>query len=244
MKTKETQQKDKTSPRHHKTTNSDNLNTNKKSMPPSDPVQQKQIDGIENSSVLPMQQKKIDSLFGTAVQREKIPEDENLLQGKFSEQVPGQFQKTEDDEKLIAQGKFSGQATQMETLEDEELPKQGKFGPVQKQDNKTGMPDAVKNKMEGSFNTDFSDVTIHPDSSKAPEVGALAYTQGHDIHFAPGQFSPNTSSGQKLLGHELAHVVQQREGRVKPTTEIGGLPVNDNPALENEADKQGNKASS
>lgn len=113
---------------------------------------------------------------------------------------------------------------------------------VQQAENKTGIPDDVKQRMEDSFNTDFSGVRVHPDSSSAPEVGALAYTQGTDIHFAPGQFKPDTSAGQQLLGHELAHVVQQAEGRVQPTTEIGGMPVNDNEALEHEADVLGAKA--
>ena len=86
-------------------------------------------------------------------------------------------------------------------------------------------------------------VLHHPESSKAPEVGALAYTQGTDIHFAPGQFKPETSTGQQLLGHELTHVIQQSEGRVQPTTEIGGMAVNDDISLENEADLLGAKAS-
>lgn len=119
---------------------------------------------------------------------------------------------------------------------------QSSFGPAQKKENKTGMPDEVKSHMESSFNTDFSDVRIHAGSSKAPEVGALAYTQGSDIHFASGRFKPDTSPGKQLLGHELAHVVQQREGRVQPTTEVAGMPVNDNPALEKEADVMGAKA--
>lgn len=128
--------------------------------------------------------------------------------------------------------------------DDEDDLLQGKFGaPLQRQaENKTGIPDDVKQRMEDSFNTDFSGVRVHPDSSSAPEVGALAYTQGTDIHFAPGQFKPDTSAGQQLLGHELAHVVQQAEGRVQPTTEIGGMPVNDNEALEHEADVLGAKA--
>ena len=93
----------------------------------------------------------------------------------------------------------------------------------------------------GGLGSDFSDVKIHANSSKAPDIGALAYTQGSDIHFAPGQFKPDTTGGQQLLGHELTHVVQQREGRVKPTTEVNGMPVNDNPGLENEADVMGAK---
>ena len=96
--------------------------------------------------------------------------------------------------------------------------------------------------MDSSFNTDFSDVRVHADSGKATQVGALAYTQGSDIHFAPGQFSPESGLGRQLLGHELAHVVQQRQGRVQPTTEVNGMPVNDNVSLEREADIQGRKA--
>ena len=122
----------------------------------------------------------------------------------------------------MAQGKFANQPSAL-------------LGVVQQKiENNTGMPDEVKGRMETVHNADFSDVRIHSDSSKAPAVGALAYTQGSDIHFAPGQFSPNTAAGKSLLGHELTHVVQQREGRVQPTTEVGGMPVNDDISLEKE----------
>ena len=143
-------------------------------------------------------------------------EDEELLQGKFV------VQREEEDDELL-QGKFEQ--------------------PAQRQiENRTGIPDDVIQNMEDSFGADFSSVRVHPESSKAPEVGALAYTQGTDIHFAPGQFRPDTSCGQQLLGHELAHVVQQAEGRVQPTTEIGGIAVNDDAGLEHEADVLGAKA--
>ncbi|MFN6947166.1 MAG: DUF4157 domain-containing protein, partial [Cytophagaceae bacterium] len=71
-----------------------------------------------------------------------------------------------------------------------------------------------------------------------------AYAQGNDIHFAPGQYNPETQSGQELLGHELTHVVQQRQGRVQGTTQTKGLAVNDDTALEHEADVMGKKAAS
>lgn len=164
------------------------------------------------------------------IQREENDEEEPL-QGKFTAQL------AEEDEELM-QGKFVTQLAE----EDDEL-MQGKFEIAQRQvENQTGIPDAVKQRMENSFGTDFSSVRVHPESSKAPEVGALAYTQGTDIHFAPGQFKPDTTVGQELLGHELAHVVQQAEGRVQPTTEIGGMPVNDSEALEHEADAMGARA--
>jgi hypothetical protein len=113
--------------------------------------------------------------------------------------------------------------------------------PVQRSTGGNKMPEDVQTKMENAFQADFSDVNIHV-GSQASDVGALAYAQGNDIHFAQGKFDPQTQSGQELLGHELAHVVQQRQGRVQPNTEVAGLPVNDDPALEREADQLGRAA--
>ena len=80
----------------------------------------------------------------------------------------------------------------------------------------------------------MDDVRVHYNSSKPATVQALAYTQGTDIHVAPGQ--------EKHLPHEAWHVAQQMAGRVSPTTNINGMPVNDNAALEQEADVMGAKA--
>jgi hypothetical protein len=111
------------------------------------------------------------------------------------------------------------------------------FGqPLQQKPNRTGLPDELKAEMETAFDSDFSDVRVQADSSRAGDVGALAYTQGSDIHVAPGQFQPHAAQGKQLLGHELAHVVQQREGRVAPTGIVGGMPLNDDPVLEKEAE--------
>lgn len=110
--------------------------------------------------------------------------------------------------------------------------------------NGASMPPEIQAKMEHAMNADFSDVNIHT-GPQASAVGALAYTQGTDIHFAPGQYKPDSPAGQKLLGHELAHVVQQKEGRVSPTARLAtGQQLNDNPALEREADMLGAKAAS
>jgi|GEM_PF-4741864 len=99
----------------------------------------------------------------------------------------------------------------------------------------------VQSHMEGAFNTDFSNVNIHTNSSAADQVNALAFTQGNDIHFASGQYNPNNSAGMSLLGHELTHVVQQRKGEVKANTQIGGYAVNNEQHLEGEADRMGEK---
>ncbi|MEM8612443.1 MAG: DUF4157 domain-containing protein [Cyanobacteria bacterium P01_H01_bin.105] len=104
----------------------------------------------------------------------------------------------------------------------------------------SSLPQPVLQKMEAAFGTNFSDVRIH-ESPQAQSIGAAAYTQGKDIHFAPGQYSPNSLDGQALLGHELTHVIQQRAGRV-PTPQGKGVPINADPGLEAEADQLGAKA--
>ena len=102
------------------------------------------------------------------------------------------------------------------------------------------LPSDVRAKMETAFGADFSDVRVHV-GQEAPSLGALAYTWGPNIHFAPGQYNPHTIQGQKLLGHELWHVVQQRSGRVKNPFGCGVAVVQDR-ALEAEADRMGIKA--
>jgi hypothetical protein len=74
---------------------------------------------------------------------------------------------------------------------------------------------AVRQNMEQRFGHDFSGVRLHSGTSaeqSARDVNARAYTVGHDIVFGTGQFAPGTGEGQRLLAHELTHVVQQRTG--------------------------------
>ncbi|HEY8401456.1 MAG TPA: DUF4157 domain-containing protein [Cytophagaceae bacterium] len=104
------------------------------------------------------------------------------------------------------------------------------------------LPGDLKGKMENSFSTDFSDVKIHKDSSEAAQLEAQAFTRGNDIHFAPGTYNPASEKGQQLLAHEMTHVVQQRSNKVTPTTQLNGQAINDDPALEKEADVMGAKA--
>jgi hypothetical protein len=95
--------------------------------------------------------------------------------------------------------------------------------------------------MERSFRHDFSTVRVHQGRTAA-DLGALAFTSGNDIHFAPGQYDPHGTRGQELLGHELAHVVQQSSGRVRPTLQAKGTAINDDASLEREADEAGVRA--
>lgn len=102
------------------------------------------------------------------------------------------------------------------------------------------LPRDVQAKMEAAFGANFSDVRVHV-GPEAPAIGAIAFSWGSDLHFAPGQYNPHTPHGQFLLGHELAHVVQQRTGRVANPFGSGVAVVQDQ-ALEAEADRLGRMA--
>lgn len=81
---------------------------------------------------------------------------------------------------------------------------------------------------------DLSDVRVQRNSDKPAQLSALAYAQGDRIHLAPGQ--------DAHLAHEAWHLVQQRQGRVQPTLQLAGAAINDEPALEREADVMGAQA--
>ncbi len=95
----------------------------------------------------------------------------------------------------------------------------------------TGLPDHLKEGVETLSGITLDDVRVYYDSARPAEVEALAYAQGTDIHVGPGQ--------ESHLPHEAWHVVQQRQGRVKPTVQVNGVSVNDDAALEREADRMG-----
>lgn len=101
--------------------------------------------------------------------------------------------------------------------------------------NQTGLPNQLKAGVEALSGISLDKVRVHYHSSKPAQLNAKAYAQGTDIHLGPGQ--------EKHLPHEAWHVVQQAQGRVKATAQMkGGVPINDDPALEHEADVMGQKA--
>jgi hypothetical protein len=107
--------------------------------------------------------------------------------------------------------------------------------PIQKQKNNTGIPDNLKTGIESLSGYSMDDVKVHRNSDKPAQLNAHAYAQGTDIHLGPGQ--------EKHLPHELGHVVQQKQGRVKPTMQMKGkVNINDDAGLEKEADVMGAKA--
>lgn len=102
------------------------------------------------------------------------------------------------------------------------------------------LPTGLRTRMEQTLGADLGNVRVH-EGSEAEAVGAIAYTRGADLHFAPGRYNPGSPAGRELLAHELAHVLQQREGRVA-TPDGPGAPVNADPALEAEAEAAGRDA--
>lgn len=98
----------------------------------------------------------------------------------------------------------------------------------------TGLPGQLKAGIENLSGMSMDHVRVHYNSDKPAQLQAHAYAQGSEIHVAPGQ--------EKHVPHEAWHVVQQAQGRVKPTMQMKDAPVNDDVRLEQEADVMGEKA--
>jgi hypothetical protein len=143
----------------------------------------------------------------------------------------------EDEQVLERKTSLEEESTQLrgaaESTGDESAAGRGE--PVQRRENRTGLPDNLKAGVESLSGLSMDDVKVHYNSPQPATVQALAYTRGTDIHVGPGQ--------ERHLAHEAWHVAQQKQGRVKPTTQLRGLALNDDSALEREADVRGAEAS-
>ncbi|MFD1156675.1 eCIS core domain-containing protein [Roseovarius aestuarii] len=96
------------------------------------------------------------------------------------------------------------------------------------------LPRDLRAGVEHLSGESLGDIRVHRNSAAPAQVGAHAYAQGRDIHLGPGQ--------DRHLPHEAWHVVQQAQGRVRPTLQAKGVGINDDPGLEAEADRMGAKA--
>ncbi|MDD5035844.1 MAG: DUF4157 domain-containing protein [Methylococcaceae bacterium] len=174
---------------------------------------QRQLTKSIQQSPRMMQQK---SLASEIVNSPRAIAQREQLQGMFATAAQG------PEEGELRQGKFTSSPT---PLEQESAPSP----------NKTGLPDKLKSGIESLSGMSMDQVKVHYNSSQPAQLNALAYAQGSDIHVAPGQ--------EQHLPHEAWHVVQQAQGRVKPTMQMkDGMPVNDSQGLEQEADVMGVKA--
>jgi uncharacterized protein DUF4157 len=96
------------------------------------------------------------------------------------------------------------------------------------------LPPALRAGVERLSGFSLDDVDVHHNSPAPGRLLAAAYTQGSEIHLAPGR--------EADLAHEAWHVVQQKRGVVHATGRVAGAPINNSPALEREADAMGDRA--
>jgi predicted SprT family Zn-dependent metalloprotease len=187
----------------------------------------KGLQGTSHDNSRLMAQNKIaEDTFGTAVQRQSAGECDEMPHDKLSP---------------------SGMYTQLQfgESEAEKYADTATVDAIRKRQKKEGnLPEQLRTRMQTSYGADFSDVKIHESSHLAKDLNAKAYTQGNEIHFAPGEYSPGTAAGQEILSHELSHVIQQREGRAKATHQEKGYDISDQVELENEADRHAKIATS
>ncbi len=98
------------------------------------------------------------------------------------------------------------------------------------------LPRTLRERAESFFAAPLADVEVVADPEVAA-LGALACACGRRVRLAPRVAEVDRAARLAVLAHELAHVVQQAEGRTPVTARIGGLPANDDPVLEAEADE-------
>jgi len=104
------------------------------------------------------------------------------------------------------------------------------------------LPRDLQRSLEPLFQTSLSNVDVVPNSALPGRMNAAASAAGDEIHFAPGMYRPDQEAGRELIGHELGHVAQQRQGRVEPDRVEGDMGVNADAGLEREADALGHRA--
>ena len=172
--------------------------------------------------------------------------NDSAIDKKESHQLPNENYQTREGKlgPIQRKGKQKGG-----TIQSKSKPVQAKQKPVQRakdpassepsqaqaKPNNTGLPDNLKSGIENLSGHSMDDVKVHYNSDKPAQLKAHAYAQGTDIHISPGQ--------EQHLPHEAWHVVQQKQGRVEPTTQLKGkVNINDNTGLEKEADVMGDKA--
>ena len=200
-----------------------------------------QLTAIEISARMVAQRRQLGAAFGTTAQRQQVAQEEEL---QMKRGISGVLQRLAPDEEEPLQGRF-GMAQRKAAPEEEEL-LQGRFEPQvpavapqahAAEPNRTGMPDNLKSGIESLSGLSMDHVRVHYNSAQPAQLNALAYAQGDDIHIAPGQ--------EQHLPHEAWHVVQQAQGRVRPTMHLkDSVSVNDDAGLEAEADLMGARAGS
>jgi hypothetical protein len=141
-------------------------------------------------------------------------------------------QRLADPHDVVELQRTLGNAAVMQLLREDDAGAEGRSPVLDVVGQGGGQPldGPVKAGMEHALGADLSDVRVHTDgtaAASAQAVQAHAYTVGSDIVFGPGQFQPESPTGQRTLAHELTHVVQQRSGPVSGTQTGDGISVSD-----------------
>ncbi|MDA8219094.1 MAG: DUF4157 domain-containing protein [Dehalococcoidales bacterium] len=164
-------------------------------------------------------------LAARALQRQETPEEEEEIQAKVA-RLSLQRQEEEEDELVQAKGELLRQEEEEEEVQTAAANRKGRLG--------------AGPGTKGSTPS-TAGVRIHADAeadSLAREYNAVAFTSGSDIYFREGAYQPETAEGRQLLGHELAHIAQQAEGRTAGLEGLEGDPSL-RESLEAEADEAG-----
>jgi hypothetical protein len=134
-----------------------------------------------------------------------------------------------------------GNATTAHLVEEERERKAGELVRGVVQTAGEPLPETARASLEASMGTNLSDVRVHYDAAAAASakaVDAHAYTSGTHIVFGSGRYNIGSSEGDHTLAHEVAHVVQQRQGPVSGRGTEGGLQISEpGDAFEVEADR-------
>jgi len=156
----------------------------------------------------PVQREPLSARIMPLIQRQETEEeDENKLQA--SPMIQRQIGEKEEEEKIQTAPEVAGS-------------KGGPAGPGLEQSLEqargSGRPlaESFRGRMESAFGADFSSVRIHADEPAdrlSRSIQARAFTRGHDIFLRQGEYQPASAEGQRLLAHELTHVVQQGQKR-------------------------------
>ena len=130
------------------------------------------------------------------------------------------------------QQRGQAQALQRRAVQASGLPEPSMLGPLAaRRASITPLPQAICSDVARWSGLDLGSVKVHRDSPRPAALAALAYAQGSEIHLGPGQ--------DRHLPHEAWHLVQQAQGRVPMTASLAGVAINDQAALEQEADAMG-----
>lgn len=177
-----------------------------------------------------LQPKAIDGRVAPLLQRQPVEEEEeDELQSKLvSEQTSPQIQRQadlEEEEEEAIQPKRRPSLLSMKADPGDVVARQNTESFERRLMNTKGqgnpLPKQTRNRMEARFGVGFRDVRIHTGIAATAmnnEIDSLGFTNGKNIYFAPGQFRPETKEGEKLLAHELTHVIQQTRSSLSGRT--------------------------